>query len=295
VPAARWAALIAIGFSVGVVASAVSLSRPPKEQVARVVEQIREREHRGAQLRALSREIEQDLGAAQEVVAVRGAEDPAACAVAVASTNIARRLGAAPEPPANAPPGERLSITRTVNGDTIRVVQMNDGRILVSAPGGKVEVRGMEELRERHPELCSRYAIAGTDGFLTVGDSAAGADWKGRLELLLRTGAWDEGVQVEAYRSWVASRAGDAREIERRVRAYQERCRAGAGTVVPAVPVDVEAILKDVKTLTRSELKRTQEQIDSEVKKLEARLREAGELRARARGLRMFAEDATRE
>jgi hypothetical protein len=311
IPPSRWAALLAIGLSVGIVACAVGLSRPPREQVARVVERIRERELRDAQLRAMSAEIERDLDDARKVVAGRGAEDPAARAVAVGTLNIARRLGSDPlEELRRAPdvarvisdlqqvpgPAECVSITRTLNGATTSVTQMNDGKIRVAVPGFHLEARNMEDLLSGHAELCRRYGISGRDGFLSVGDSAAGADWKGRLNLLLRTGAWDEAAQWEAYGGWVAAKAPDAREIERRVKAHQERCRAAAGKIPAAqAAVDVEAILRDVKALTRAELERTQERIDSEMKKLDVRLKEAGELRVRARGLRIFAEDVTRD
>jgi hypothetical protein len=311
IPPSRWAALLAIGLSVGIVASAVALSRPPRGQVARVAEQIRQRESRDAELRSMSAEIEQDLDGARKVVAGRGADDPAARAVAVGTLNIARRLGSDPlEELRRAPDvarvisdlqripraAECVSITRTLNGATTSVTQMNDGKIRVGVPGFRFEARNMEDLLAGHGELCRSYGIAGCDGFLSVGDSSAGADWKGRLNLLLQTGAWDEGAQWEAYRGWVAAKAPDAKEIERRLKAHQDRCRAAAVKIpAPPVPVDVEAILRDVKALTRAELQRTQERIDSEMKKLDVRLREAGELRARARGLRIFAEDVTRE
>ena len=154
----------------------------------------------------------------------------------------------------------------------------------------------MKELLSDHDELCRRYGISGWDGFLSVGESAAGADWKGRLNVLLRTGAWDEQAQWEAYRDWAGAKAADAKEFERRIRSYQERCRdaAKARSVTPPA-VNVEAIVREVKTLTRGELKRTQDRIESETKKLEARLKEARELRDRARGLRLFAEDVVRD
>ena len=297
VPAPRWAALLAIGLSVGIVASAVALSRPPREQVARVAEQIRERDSRGAELRVVSQEIEQDLGRAREVAAGRSQDDPAARALRVASRNIARRLGQ--EPPAEPAPadaGVRVSITRSVNGDAVTVIQLNDGRIRVALPDRLIQAGSMQELLARHGDVCRRYAITGVDGFLSVGDAAAGADWKGRLDLLLRTGAWDEAAQWDAYRGWVAARAHDTKEIERRLKSHQERCRAAVGMSLPApAPVDAEAILKDVRSLTRGQLRRTQEQVDSEMQKLEAKLRDAWELRERARSLRVFAEDVSRD
>lgn len=295
IPAARWAALLAIGLSLGIAGGAVALSRPPREQVARVVDRIREREVRDAELRTMNAEIEEDLGRAREAVAGRGAEDPAACAVEVASVSIARRLGTTP-PPAPGDGGERVSITRTLDDATVTVTQYNDGRIRVCAPGQQVEARDMAELRSRFGDLCRRYAIAGQDGCLSVGDTTAGADWKGRLELMARTGSWDESVQWEVYRGWAAARARDAKEVERRLQAHQERVRAAAGRALAAAPpVDVDAILRDVASLTRAELERTQGRIDAEMKKLEARLRATGELRDRARGLRIFAEDVTKD
>jgi hypothetical protein len=309
IPMSRLAALVAIGLSVGIVASAVAFSRPRRDEVARVVERIRERQSRDAQLRAVSAEIEQDLGEARKVIAVRGPDDPAARSVAIGSLNIARQLGSDPldelrkhdaltpmvlhAPPAAA---ECVSITRTVDGATISVTQKTDGRIRVAVPGYAFEVRSMKELMSDHAELCRRYGISGTDGILSVGDSAAGADWKGRLNLLLRTGAWDEQAQWDAYRDWAAARAASPKEFERRIRGYQERCREAAKpmTAAPAA-VNVEAIVREVKTLTRGELKRTQERIESETRKLEARLQEVRDLRDRARGLRLFAEEAGRD
>ncbi len=309
IPMSRLAALIAIGLSVGIVASAVAFSRPRRDEVARVVERIRERQSRDAQLRAVSAEIERDLGEARKVIAVRGPDDPAVRSVAVGSLNIARQLGSDPidelrkhgdltpmvlnAPPA---PAECVSITRTVDGATISVTQRTDGRIRVAVPGYAFEVRSMKELMSDHGELCRRYGISGTDGVLAVGDSAASADWKGRLNLLLRTGAWDEQAQWDAYRDWAAARAGNAKEFERRIHGYQERCREATKTMTAAAPaVNVDAIVREVKTLTRGELKRTQDRIESETRKLEARLLEVRELRDRARGLRLFAEEAGRD
>ena len=293
IPAARWAAVLAIGLSLGIAGGAVALYRPPREQVARVADRIRERELRDAALRAMNREIEEDLGRAREAVAGRGAEDPALRTVEVASENIARRLGAEPVP-ASADARERVTITRTVDEATVTVTQFNDGRIRVLAPGQRIEARDMEELRSRHGDLCRRYAIAGQDGCLSVGDTSAGADWKGRLDLMRRTGAWDESAQWEIYRGWAAARARDAKEVERRLQAHQERVRAAAGRALASPPaVDLEAILRDAKSLTRAELQRTQERIEAEMKKLDVRLRTTGELRDRARGLRIFAEDVT--
>jgi hypothetical protein len=310
-PLGRLAALVAIGLSVGVVAAAVAFSRPPEGQIARVVERLKEREIRDAQLRALDAEIRRDLGEAGKVVADRGEEDPAALAVAVASWNIARQLGPDRLPEIRRAPavdrvisdlqgtaasGERVSISRTIDGATVSVVQLNDGRVRVSVPGGRFEARTMAELMVSHADVCRIYAIRGSDGFLSVGDSGAGVDWKGRLDLMFRTGTWDENTQWEAYRGWVAGRAPDKAEIERRVKEHQERCRAAEEKGVPPPgPVNLEGILKNVKGLTRAELQRAQERVEAEMKKLDARLKQAGELRSRARGLRIFAEDVTRD
>jgi len=289
--APRWAAVLAIGLSIGIVACAVALSRPPREQVARVAERIRDRDTRGAELRVVSEEIGRDLDRARDVLAGRGEDDPAARTIAVASRTIARRLGEeASAEPEDA--GIRVSITRSIDGESVTVTQRNDGRIRVALPDRVIQVRNMQELRSHYGDVCRRYAIAGVDGFLSVGDSAAGADWKGCLDLLGRTGSWDEAAQWDAYRGWVAARARDAKEVERRLQVHQERCRAAAGKALPAAPaVDVQAILKDVQSLTRGQLRRTQEQVDAEMKNLEVKLREARELRERARGLRIFAED----
>lgn len=302
----RWAALLAIGLSLGAVSGAVILSRPQREQVARVADRIRERDARDATLRAMSREIEEDLGEARRTVANRGGDDLAARAVAVASVNIARRLGAEPleeirkvpalaaalsEIPVGAAPGERVLITRTVNGTTISLSQMNDGRIRVVVPSGRFEAGGMDELRAKYPELCRRYSISGSDGCLAVGDASAGADWKGRLDLLFRTGAWNESVQWEAYRGLLARRVRDTKEVERKLAELQDRCRAaGEPRAAVARTADIDAILKGVKALTRAELNRTQERVDAEMRKLEERLKEVAELRVRAKGLRIIAE-----
>lgn len=295
-PAPRVAAMLAIGLSVGIVSAAVGIGRPPEEQVVRVVERMTERARCDAQLRAVSEEIERDLGGARQAVAGRTAEDPAARAVEVASANIARHLDAGDAPPPASADVERVRVVRTTDGVTVAVVQMEDGRVRVDAPGGPIHARNMADLLSRHALVCRRYAIGGSDGYITVGDSGAGADWKGRLDLLRRTGAWDETLQWEAYRSWLAPRVRDARDLERKLRSAQERCRsAGESRATATASVDVDAILKNVKTLTRSELNRAQESVEAEMRRLESRLREAAELRARAKGLRIFAEDIGRD
>ncbi len=291
VPTARVAALLAIGLSVGVVASAVGFSRPPEAQVAQLVEGLKEQERRDARLRAVRREIEEDLAEARNSVAGRADRDPAARAIEVATTNLSRRLiQEPPEPEASA--AEKVSITRTVDGGTLTVVQKEDGRVRVQTPQGVVEARNMPDLLARHPDVCRRYSIGGSDGFLRVADSTAGVDWRGRLDLLLRSGTWDENLQWEAYRGWAAARAADAKEVERRLRAHQERCRATADGAAEAVAaVDVDSIVKRVKAFTRDEIRRNQERLAAEMKQLDDRLKEAAELRIRARGLRIFAED----
>jgi len=291
VPWNRVAALIAIGLSVGIVASAVGFSRPREEQVATLVERMKARTGGDARLLAVSREIERELAEARRAVAGRSDDDPAARAVEVASTTLSRRLSDdVPAPQAGAV--ERVSVTR----DAVTLVQLSDGRVRLRTPEQTLEARNMAELKSRHAELCRRYAIGGSDGFLRIGDCTAGADWKGRLDLLLRAGSWDESVQWEAYRGWLSSKAGDAREVERRLQAYQERCRASGGQAVTAeVQVDVDALLRKARTLTRAELQRTQQKLEGELKRLEDRLKEAGELRAKAHGLRIFAEDVTRD
>jgi hypothetical protein len=287
----RIAALLAIGLSVGIVASAVGFSRPREAQVVRLVEGLKEQEQRDARLRAVHQEIERDLAEARKAVAGRGDEDPAARAIEVASRNLSRRLiQDPPEPESSA--AEKLSITQTVDGAMVSLVQKEDGRVRVQTPQGIIEARNMPDLLDRHPDVCRRYAIGGTDGFLRVADNSAGVDWRGRLDLLLRSGTWDENLQWEAYRGWVSARAADAREIERRLRAHQERCRATQERIYQAAgTVDAETIVKKVKSFTREEVRRSQERLEAEMKQLDDRLKEAGELRARARGLRIFAED----
>lgn len=291
VPWNRVAALIAIGLSVGIVASAVGFSRPREEQVARLVEGLKERTGGDARLLAVSQEIERELAEARRAVAGRDADDPAARAVEVASTTLSRGLSdGVPAPQAGAV--ERVSLSK----DAVTLVQLSDGRVRLRTPDQSVEARNMAELQSQHAELCRRYAIGGADGFLRLGDSSAGADWKGRLDLVLRGGAWDESLQWEAYRGWLSSKAGDAREIERRLKAHQERCRATGDLAVTAeVPVDVDDLVRKARMLTRVELQRTQQRLEAELKQLEARLKEAGELRAKAHGLRIFAEDVTKD
>jgi len=296
IPASRLAAMVAIGLSVGITTAAVGVSSPSDAQRARVAARVIERVTRDAQLRAVSAEIERDLGEARQAVAGRGLEDPAARAVEVASANIARRLDADPPPASPRADAVRVSVSRSVNGESVSVAQMQDGRVRVDLPSGPVQARSMADLLSRHAEVCRRYGIGGSDGLITVGDSTAGADWKGRLDLLSRTGSWDEGLQGEAYRGWLAPRLRDAREIERKVKDLQERCRAaGESRAAAAAAVDVDAILKQVRALPGAELRRTQERIEAEMKKLEDRLKEAAELRLRAKGLRIFAEDVGRD
>jgi len=296
IPPARLAAMLAIGLSVGIVTAAVGVSRPSDAQRAKVAERVIERVTRDAQLRAVSAEIERDLGEARQAVAGRDAEDPAARAVEVASANIARRLDAEPPPASPRADAVRVSVTRTVNGESVSVAQMHDGRVRVDLPGGPVQARSMADLLSRHAEICRRYGIGGSDGLITVGDSTAGADWKGRLDLLSRTGSWDENLQWETYRSWLAPRLRDAREIERKVKELQERCRAAGGSrVAVSRAVDVDAILRQVQALPGAELRRTQERVEAEMSTLEDRLKEAAELRIHAKGLRIFAENVGRD
>ncbi|HVR85806.1 MAG TPA: zf-HC2 domain-containing protein [Planctomycetota bacterium] len=291
IPLARIAALLAIGLSVGIVASAVGFSRPPEAQVVRLVEGLMVQEERDARLRAVHREIERDLAEARKAVVGRGVGDPAARAIEVASTNLSRRLiEDPPEPQSSA--AVKLSITQSVDGATVSLVQKEDGRVCVQTPLGVIEARNMPDLLARHPEVCRRYSIGGTDGFLRVADNSAGVDWKGRLDLLLRSGTWDEDLQWEAYRGWVSARAADAREIERRLKAHQERCGSVQDLIATSVrAIDAESIAKRVKTFTRAELHRNQERLATEMKQLDERLKEAAELRVRAHGLRIFAED----
>ena len=291
VPLARLAALLAIGLSVGVVASAVGFSRPPEAQVARLVEGLKQQEQRDAQLRAVHQEIEQDLAEARNAVAGRADRDPAARAIEVATTNLSRRLlQDPPEPESSA--AEVLSITRNGDGGTVSIVQKDDGRIRVQTPLGTIEARNMPDLLVRYPDLCRRYSIGGSDGRLQMADSSAGVDWRGRLDLLLRSGTWDETLQWEAYRGWVAGRAADAKDIERRLKAHQERCRvSGEPRVESSLAIDADLILNRVRAFTRDELRRSQDRLAAEMKQLDGRLKEAAELRARARGVRIFAED----
>lgn len=194
------------------------------------------------------------------------------------------------------PSSFRVAVTQSVNGTMVTVTQAGDGRVKVTLPGRSIEAKNMGELQARHADLCREYAITGREGFVVVGSNAAGADWKGQLDLHFRNGSWDEGVQWEAWRAGMQSRVRDAGQLEAKLKESQERLRRqGAAPAPPVANVDVPAILKQVQALTRQELERNRERLDADMKRLAARLQEAHELRERARGLRLFAEEAGKE
>ncbi len=184
-----------------------------------------------------------------------------------------------------------IAITQSDDGKTIEFKQSGSGRVELTVPGIKVEARSVADLLGSHPDVCSRYGIVGREGAVVVGGRAAAVDLGGQMNLMFRTGAWHEGVQWEAYRSWVAHRVPDAREIERKVQGLQEKVRqAVQPRPVPEVKVDVNVIIRTVQGMTDRKLQETRESVRERIGDLEERLREAQELRAKARSLRVYAE-----
>lgn len=288
---ARLAAAAVIGVAAGLVAYALGLSRATTEELA-VAESLRAREARDAQVRALRTEAEEDLAFVREAAPARR-QDAAALAVNVAAATLERRLepAAAPPPDRSAAQERRLAVTGVVNGAAVEVVQMGDGRVTLAVPGRRVEAPSMAELQRRHGDLCRAFEVQGTEGAVRVGASAASTDLKGRLHLLWRTGTWDEDVQWEAARSWLAGRVPDAAEREARMRELRERCKAASAPAAPPeVKVELSALVAEVKGRSRRELAETRARIDQELRRLERELEELQDLRGRARGLRAYAE-----
>jgi hypothetical protein len=289
---ARLAAAAVIGVAAGLIAYALGLSRATSEEMA-VAESLRAREARDAQVRALRVEAEADLAFVREAVAPSRRQDPAALAVNVAAASLERRLepAAAPPPDRSAAQEKRLVVKGTVNGAAVEVVQMGDGRVTLAVPGRTVEAPSMAELQRRHADLCRAFDVQGKEGVVRVGGSAASTDLKGRLHLLWRTGTWDEDVQWEAARTWLAGRVPDAAEMEARMRELRERCRAAsAPAAAPEVKVELGALLSEVKGRSRRELEETRARLEKEMRRLERELDELKDLRGRAKGLRTFAE-----
>jgi hypothetical protein len=200
-----------------------------------------------------------------------------------------------------AQPVERgmVSISKTVNGATIAFTQLRDGRVRLAVPGQSViEERNMSELLKRHADLCRQYGVAGRDGFVMVDGTPAAVDLRGQLDLIFRTGNWTDEVQWDAYRAWMGGKGPDPKQVEARVKEMQERCRKQYALLPDLrvdVRVDVEEIMKDVRAMTRQKLEETRLNVEKEMKTLEVRLRDLHELRARAKGLRVYAEDLKNE
>ena len=289
---ARLAAAAVIGVAAGLVAYALGLSRATSEELA-LAESLRTRDARGAQVRVLRVEAEADLAFVRDAVAPSRRQDPAALAVNVAASTLERRLepAAAPPPDRSADQEKRLVVKGLVNGAAVEVVQMGDGRVTLVVPGRTVEAPSMAELQRRHADLCRTFDVQGKEGVVRVGENAASTDLKGRLHLLWRTGTWDEDVQWEAARTWLAGRVPDAVEREVRMRELRDRCRAAsAPAAAPEVTVELGALLAEVKGRSRRELQETRARLEQEMRRLERELDELKDLRGRAKGLRTFAE-----
>ncbi len=292
---ARLAAAAVIGVTLGLVASAMGLSRATPEELV-VAESLRARDARGAQVQALRSATEADLEFVRGAVAPAKRQDAAALALNVAASTLQRRLEPAAQPPPDreAARERRLTVTGTVNGAAVEVVQMGDGRVTLMVPGRTVEAPSMAELQRRHADLCRTFEVQGREGSVRVGENAASTDLKGRLHLLWRTGTWDEDAQWEAARSWMKVRMPDPAEMEKAFREMQERCKAASAPVLPPeVKVDVAALLAAVKGRSRRELEETRLRVEQEMKRLERELEDLKELRGRAKGLRTFAESVT--
>ena len=190
----------------------------------------------------------------------------------------------------------KVDISRVGGGVEIRLTQWGDGRVRLVVPDGTFEAANMDELLGDHPGVCRKYAVAGRDGRVSVGGSGAAVDLQDRIRLLFRTGAWDDEIQWDAYRSWIARRVRDAREIERRVREFRdqvvEAARPGA---LPVVEIDLNSIMESVRELEGDALRRMRERMAERLRGLDARLDELRALHARARGLRLFAERVRNE
>jgi hypothetical protein len=184
-----------------------------------------------------------------------------------------------------------IVIAQSDNGTTVEFKQHRDGRVELAVPGLKAEARSVHDLLSRHPDVCRRYGIAGREGAVIVGGRAASVDLGAQVNLMFRTGAWNEGVQWDAYRAWITGRVPDAAEVEKKVKGLQERyLQAAQPPPMPEVQVDVQAIIQGVHKMTEEQLRQTRERVEQRMKDLQARLREAQELRARARSLRVYAE-----
>jgi len=189
-----------------------------------------------------------------------------------------------------------IVISQSEDGGKVEFRQHGNGRVELSVPGLKAEARSVADLLNRHADVCRRFGIAGREGAVVVGDRAAAVDLGGQVNLMFRTGDWHEALQWEAYRAWIAGRVADAGEVDRKVNGLRERClRAAQLPPVPEVKADVQAIVQGVQKMTEKQLREARERAQERMKELQTRLQEAQELRARARGLRVYAENVARE
>ena len=151
---ARIAAAAVVGVVIGLVASAVGLSRATPEELA-VAETLRDRETRGAQIRQLRSEAEADLRFVRGAVEPGRRKDAAALALDVAASTIERRLepSSAPPPDAAAAKERRLSVKGMVGGAAVEVVQMGDGRVTLVVPGRTIEASSMADLQRKQVQV----------------------------------------------------------------------------------------------------------------------------------------------
>jgi len=287
---ARLAAAAVLAIAAGLVAWAL-LGGPSAEQLA-LAEKIRLSRSREVQIERLQDEAQADLAFARESLASLKADDPPALVLNVGVSNLARQLSSGPPPPApdRGSQIQRVAIATTVNGAAVELVQTGDGRVKVTLPHRTLDAPSMTELQRRHPDVCAKWSIEGNEGKVRVGKEAAVVELPARLDLLFRTGAWDDEVPWDAYRDWMQGRFNPA-EMERRMKEMQERWRRAAeSATVPVVTVDLEDVMKDVRGIGRQEADEAVKRVEEHMKALERRLKEMRELRGRAKGLRVYAE-----
>lgn len=177
-----------------------------------------------------------------------------------------------------------------IETESLKFTQRGDGICLLVTPEKTYRARSMEELRRKHPEVCRKFGIAGRDGRVTVAGQGVSVDLKERFDLVFRTRAWDEDLPFDAARAWLQLRVKDAGELEKRMKELRGRWGRRAAEL-PAVKVDVQAIVRRAEALGAREIEKAEERIEKELQELDARLRELRELRARARNLRSFVEE----
>ncbi len=288
---ARIAAAAVLAIAAGVVAWALSAG-PSAEQIA-LAEKLRESRSCEVQIERLQDEAEADLAFARDSLAGLKPDAPPALVLKV----LERQLSSEPPPPAPARTADvrRVAITSTVNGAAVNLVQTGDGRVRVTVPGRTVEAASMTELQKRHPDFCVAWSIEGNEGKVRVGEAAAVVELPVRLDLLFRTGAWDDDLPSEAWRDWMKGRFNPA-EMDRRMKEMENRWRRAIDSApVPAVAIDLESVMKDVRRVGKHEAHEAAKKVEEQMKALEKRLREMREVRGRARGLRVFAEDVKKE